>query len=105
MSTQEKSFKKVRYVGWESSMSPIVEREKKTMQYHVGWIKDEERGWWELYDEESRGEDYYAEGTLGFDGNELNDYDGVFSLDEEIVKCLEEMGADVKEMKETLDIN
>lgn len=105
MSTQEKSFKKVRYVGWESSMSPIVEREKKTMQYHVGWIKDEERGWWELYDEESGGEDYYAEGTLGFDGNELNDYDGVFSLDEEIVNCLEEMGADVKEMKETLDIN
>ena len=71
MSTQEKSFKKVRYVGWERSMSPIVEREKKTMQYHVGWIKDEERGWWELYDEESGGEDYYAEGTLGFDGNEL----------------------------------
>ena len=104
METLEKSFKKVRYVGWERSMSPIVEREKKTMQYHVGWIKDEERGWWELYDEESGGEDYYAEGTLCFDGNELNDYDGVFSLDEEIVKCLEEMGADVKQMRGDLEL-
>ena len=104
METLEKSFKKVRYVGWERSMSPIVEREKKTMQYHVGWIKDEERGWWELYDEESGSEDYYAEGTLCFDGNELNDYDGVFSLDEEIVKCLEEMGADVKQMRGDLEL-
>ena len=58
MSKEERSFEKVRYVGWETSMSPIVEREKKTMKYHVCWIKDEERGWWELYDKESGGDDY-----------------------------------------------
>ena len=99
METIEKNFKKVRYVGWERSMSPTIEREKRTMQYHVGWNKSEERGWWELYDEESGGDDYYGEGTLSFSGNELYDYDGAFSLDEEILNSLEGMGADVKEMR------
>ena len=99
MSKLGKSFKKVRYVGWERSTSPTIEREKKTMQYHVGWIKDEERGWWELYDDESGGDDYYGEGTLSFSGNELYDYDGAFSLDEEILNCLEGMGADVKQIR------
>lgn len=101
----EKQFKKVRYVGWERSMTPHIEREKKTMLYNVGWDKENQRGWFELYDQESGGEDYYAEGSLGFDGNELTDYDGVFSLDDEIVKCLEKMGADVEQMKDDLDIN
>ena len=36
METLEKKFKKVRYIGWETSMSPIVEREKKTMEYSLG---------------------------------------------------------------------
>ena len=42
-------------------MSPIIEREEKTMQYHVAWDKDNERGWFEVYDDESGGEDYYGE--------------------------------------------
>ena len=62
----EKSFKRVRYIGWETSMSPVVEREKRTMQY--------------------------------------NGYDGVFSLDAEVISCLEDMGADVREMVETLEL-
>ena len=95
-----KTFSKVRYVGWETSLSPIVEREKRTMEYTVEWYKDEERGWFEIYDEESGGEDYYAEGGLGFTGNVLDDYDGVFSLDDEVIKCLKDWGADVSEMEE-----
>ena len=94
METLEKEFKKVMHVGYETSMSPIVEREKKTMQYSVGWDKEEGTGWFEMYDEESGGEDYYAEGGLWFDGKELNDYDGVFELDENVVKCLKDWGAD-----------
>jgi len=95
MSELKKSFKKVMYVGWESSMSPHIEREKKTMEYHVGWNKEKGRGWFEVYDEESGGEDYYAEGGLWFDKNELTDYDGVFSLDENVVECIKDWGADV----------
>ena len=49
-----------------------------------------------MYDEESRGDDYYAEGGLWFNGNELTDYDGVFDLDENIIDCVKEMGAIIK---------
>tara|TARA_R100001377_G_scaffold82537_1_gene63020 strand:- start:142 stop:456 length:315 start_codon:yes stop_codon:yes gene_type:complete len=104
MKKLEESFKKVRYIGWETSMSPIVEREKKTMKYQVGWNEEEERGWFEMYDEESGGEDYYAEGCLEFTGKVLDGYDGVFSLDEEVVNRLEKMGADVKQMREDLEL-
>ena len=63
------------------------------MEYNVGWDKERERGWFEMYDEESRGDDYYAEGGLWFNGNELTDYDGVFDLDENIIDCVKKMGA------------
>lgn len=95
MKTLEKQFKKTRYVGWESSQSPHIEREEKVMVYNIGWNKDEERGWFEMYDEESSGEDYYAEGGLWFDGSTLIDYDGVFSLSDDVIKCIKSMGAKI----------
>jgi hypothetical protein len=48
---------------------------------------------------ESGGEDYYGEGSLSFDGNKLYDYDGVFDLDSEVIKCLKEWGADTSEIE------
>ena len=104
MKTLEKNFKKVRYVGWERSTSPIVEREKKTMQYSVWWDKDNQRGGFEILDDETYGDDYYAEGGLEFTDKVLDGYDGVFSLDEEVINCLEDWGADVKQMKEDLEL-
>ena len=95
METLEKQFKKTMYVGYETSMSPHINREKKVMEYNVGLIKEEERGWFEMYDEESGGEDYYAEGGLEFYKNELVGYDGVFDLDENIINCVKEMGANI----------
>tara|TARA_X000001382_G_scaffold128442_1_gene118147 strand:+ start:89 stop:388 length:300 start_codon:yes stop_codon:yes gene_type:complete len=94
MKELEKTFEKVRYVGWETSMSPIIEREKKVMHYSVGWNQETNHGWFEMYDKESGGEDYHAEGSLSFTGKVLNDYDGVFELDEEIISCLKGWGAD-----------
>jgi len=104
METLKKKFSKVRYVGWATSMSPIVEREKKTMEYNVWWDKDDQCGGFEMYDEETYGEDYYAAGCLDFTDTTLDGYDGVFSLDEEVVNCLEEWGADVKQMREDLEL-
>lgn len=102
MSELKKSFQKVRYVGWERSMSPTIEREKKTMQYHVTWNKEFNCGSFEIYDVDSGGNDYYGEGGLEFTGNVLDGYDGVFSLDDEVIKCVKEWGADTKEMEESL---
>lgn len=95
METLEKQFRKLMYVGYETSMSPHINREKKVMEYNVGWNKEEERGWFEMYDEESGGENYYAEGMLEFDENKLVGYDGVFSLDENIIDCVKKMGANI----------
>ena len=95
MEILEKQFKKTSYVGWESSMTPHIEREERVMVYNVGWDKERERGWFEMYDEESSGEDYYAEGGLCFDGNTLVDYDGVFTLSDDVVKCIKSMGGKI----------
>ena len=99
METLKKTWKEVRYVGWERSMSPTIEREKRTMEYHVEWNKKTNYGWFEIYDSESGGEDYYGSGGLSFSGNVLYDYDGVFSLDSEVIKCLKEWGADTSEIE------
>lgn len=92
MKSFEIKFKKTMYVGYETSMSPYINREKKVMEYNVGYNDLREIGWFEMYDEESGGDEYYGSGSLIFDGNELIDYDGVFDLDENIIKCLEKQG-------------
>ena len=47
------------------------------------------KGWFDWYIEEL---DEYEEGGLWFDENELTDYDGVFSLPEQLITFLEEQG-------------
>jgi len=49
-------------------------------------------GWFEVYDIESGGEDWYAGGGLWFTGNELVDYDGVFDLIQPIKDYLKSLG-------------
>ncbi len=48
---------------------------------------------------EISGGSYYGGGSLSFKGNELYDYDGVFSLSSEIMDILEENGFDVEDMR------
>lgn len=98
MKELESTFQKVRYVGWERSYTPHIDREKKTMQYFISWNKEEEIGAFEIYDIESGGNDYYAGGGLWFTKDKLDDYDGVFCLDEEVINCLKKWGADVSEL-------
>ena len=62
-------------------------------------IKNEERGWFEVYDEKTGGENIYCEGGLWFEEYEgvtyLRDYDGVFELPEYIMDKLVEWGYNV----------
>jgi len=59
--------------------------EVRTMRI-TAWVNTEKmRGGFEIYDIETGGNDYYAEGGLWFNAyGELVDYDGVFSLDSRI---------------------
>ena len=91
MTILKKDFKVKEYVCTEGSWGNTPS-ESRTMEYHVEWNKEDESGWYEIYDEESGGEDYHGEGCLEFDGNELCGYDGPMSLSDEVIKCIVEWG-------------
>jgi hypothetical protein len=56
---------------------------------------DSNEGWFELYDVETAGEDYEAEGTLTFDNKVLTGYTGIFSLPLCLIKQLRLLGYSV----------
>ena len=70
-----------------------TKRQPRTMKISA-WICDEKRrGGFEVYDLESKGEDYYGEGGLWLDSSgHLCDYDGVGGLDWDIVRWLDDLG-------------
>jgi hypothetical protein len=82
----------------ENSFATIKEQENIELQVTIG-IDSNERGWFEIYDIESGGEEWYAEGELEIDGMAVVGYDGVFALPRCIVDKLEEMGYDVSEIE------
>jgi hypothetical protein len=58
-------------------------------------IRDEDYGFFEIYDIKSGGQRFHCEGGLQFEGKELTDYDGVFELSEHVSNKLKEWGYDV----------
>jgi len=91
-------WKEVEYVNYQTSFNS-TKPESRTMNYEVWWDKDHENGGFELYDEESGGNDYYGEGGLWFSGELLTDYDGMFELPEAVVDVLKKMGANVEDFE------
>ena len=79
-------------VRWETSFS-ASKPEKRTMKITAWACADRKRGGFEIYDVESGGDDYYGEGSMSFgDDGFINDYDGVFSLDRDIIRWLDDLG-------------
>lgn len=70
----------------------VIEKSNKAINctFHIV-INDDDTGWFEWYDTECD-MDWYCEGGLWFDGNELTDFDGVFDLCEPIKKKLIQLG-------------
>lgn len=97
MKNFKEEFKVVQNVAMETSAGLVAPRVKRTMDFTV--CVENGRGWFELYDEETSGEDFYAEGCLIFSGKELIDYDGIFDLPSEILDKLEERGYNVDDMR------
>lgn len=91
-------FKKDVSVRYETSFgaSPL---EKVIMTYNIWADKLKQRGGFEMWSNK----DHYAEGSLGFDKGELVDYDGVFSLDLNIIEQLGKWGFDVTDMKKSME--
>jgi hypothetical protein len=82
----------------ETSFGRIKAEDDVELEGTIGYRAEDDYGWFEFYDVESGGEEWYAEGGLWFEGNELTDYDGVFSLPPFIFKYLKSKGFNVDEM-------
>ena len=73
---------------------------KVKLNYIVRVNESTNRGSFEFYSDDM---DWYAEGGLWFNkDNELSDYDGTFSLDENVMDMLEYIGYNVNEMRESM---
>ena len=74
--------------------------EKVKLNYIVRVNESTNRGSFEFYSDDM---DWYAEGGLWFIKDmELSDYDGTFSLDENVMDMLEYIGYNVNEMRESM---
>jgi len=87
------TFEATEHLSLENSFGTLKEAEVR-LQVSVGIHDHGESGWFELYDEETGGDEWYAEGGLWFDGKELVDYDGVFALPQCVCDCLRTHGFD-----------
>jgi hypothetical protein len=89
---KEETFKSVQNLSLDTSFGSIKQEEGVELEVTVGIKEDGEYGWFELYDIETGGDEWYAEGGLWFDGKTLTDYDGVFELPIPVEEKLKEWG-------------
>jgi hypothetical protein len=82
----------------ENSFGVIKAENSVKVEVTIG-INSIDYGWFELYDVETGGDDWYAEGGIWFQGNKVTDYDGVFALPTCILDKLKEWGYDVSDVE------
>ena len=98
MEKQVHTFKATESLSLQNSFGTIKEEENIELEVSVG-INHAEYGWFEVYDVESSGDEWYAEGGLWFRNKELVDYDGVFALPTCVLDKLDEIGINVTNMR------
>ena len=98
MEKQEHTFTATESLSMENSFTVLKEQEDIKLHVTVG-INDDTYGWFELYDEETQGEEWHAEGGVWFDGKAVTGYDGVFALPACVIDKLKELGYDTKEVE------
>jgi len=98
METATHTWQEEVYVSRETSFGIIDQTLTPILcEFTIG-LRDDETGYFEWYDIESGGIEYYCEGGLWFDGKNLTDYDGVFDLSHCIKQKLVELGYNLDEM-------
>lgn len=85
------NFEETMNLSLENSFGIIHKEDDVKIKISLGINKEEGTGYFEIYDMESGGNDWYAEGGLWFEGNELTDYDGVFDLPTPLKTKLKEL--------------
>ena len=82
----------------ENSFGRIKAEDDVELEGTIGYRAEDDYGYFEFYDTESGGDEWYAEGGLWFQDDTLTDYDGVFSLPPFIFKYLKSKGFNVDDM-------
>lgn len=97
--TKHKEYSKIttEHLTLENSFGIIRENAEVKLNCTVG-IKDSTYGWFEIFDEETGGHDWHAEGGLWFDNKDVTDYDGVFSLPSGVLELLKDNGFNTEEV-------
>ena len=98
MKQRKETFQAVQALSLENSFSTIKAEDNVTLEVTVG-INSEDYGWFELYDVETDGDEWYAEGGLWIKNNVITGYDGVFALPTVVIDKLKEWGYDVSEIE------
>lgn len=96
MKKENVTFEITKSLVMENSFGIVCGQNDVKLEIHIGFI-DDDHGFFELYDIESGGQNWYAEGSLTFENDVLIDYDGVFELLPAILDKLESMGIDVND--------
>lgn len=90
------TFKTKENLAMENSFGIIYKDNDVEIEVSVHVNDSDQYGSFELYDIDTGGDRYYAEGGLWFEGTKLVDYDGVFSLTDSVVNQLKEWGYDTE---------
>ena len=98
MKKQNVTFQIIDDLVLENSFGEVCSQKNVTLEINIGWF-DDDRGFFEIYDIDTGGQNWYAEGYLILDNNVLIDYDGVFELLPAIIDKLKEMGIDVTDFE------
>ena len=88
-------FQVTESVSYGNSFGTIREEENVKLHVTIG-INNDEYGWFEMYDLETGGSDWYSEGGLWIDNMTITDYDGIFALPQFITDKLAELGYNVE---------
>ena len=88
----EITFKTVASLQLENSFTVLNQENDVNLECTIGINELKGTGYFELYDEETGGDNWYAEGGLWFNDKDLVEYDGVFNLPDFIIDKIVELG-------------
>ena len=97
MELQKINFQATTSLRLSNSFGTLKKENDVLLECTLG-IKDANYGWFEIYDEETGGESWYAEGGLDFNGMDVVGYDGCFDIPKPIADKLVEIGYSLDEL-------
>jgi len=95
---KQETFRTTQNLVLENSFGVVDKEDSVLLEITVGVIEGD-RGWFEVSDVKTGGNDWYAEGSLDIEGMSVTGYDGVFELIEPIIDKLKEWGYNVDEIE------